>query len=257
MSRTRTVSIALGYGGLRAGLAHVSARILGDPRFLRPASSIDFRHFGLNPANSLNSFIELMIPSKSAVEIQEALSKSKEGIDAFLEDRTSKLSFPERWNSGRNLQYLLSSMVLLVKPDVVVETGSANGASAAAICFALDQNQTGKLWSYDIEPDVGQLVPMHLRSRVTFVTVSGNESDFRAELEKLNLQNGPSIFLHDSDHSYKGQNSDYRLADELGFSFILSDDVDSSLAFCDFAGTSGNIFFDAPKFIGAIKKSTK
>ena len=255
MSRNRTFSIAMRDGGLRAGLAHIFARILGDPRFLRPASSIDFRHFGLDSSPTLNDFIGNLIPEKSSIEIENALRDSITGIDTLMSNSSEELVFPERWNSGRNLQYLLSAMVILLKPSVVVETGSANGASATAICFALHRNQFGHLWSYDIESEVGQLVPDHLRGRVSFVKVSGVESDFRAELQKLDFKSESSIFLHDSDHSYLGQKSDYLLAKASGFSYILSDDVDTSLAFCDFAGNAGKIFFDAPKFIGAVQGS--
>ena len=255
MSRNRTFSVAMRHGGLRAGLAHASARIFGDPRFLRPASSIDFRHVGLESSRTLNDFIGLLMPEKSSVEIEDALRDSITGIDGLTSKNSEELLFPERWNSGKNLQYLLSAMIILLKPSVVVETGSANGSSATAICFALDRNQIGHLWSYDIESEVGQLVPNHLRDRVSFVKVSGLESDFRAELQKLDFKSKPSIFLHDSDHSYLGQKSDYLLAKVSGFSYILSDDVDTSLAFCDFAGNAGKIFFDAPKFIGAVQGS--
>ena len=252
MSRQRTFSVAFRYGGIQAALAHLSCRFLGDPRFLRPASSIDFRHFGLVSSSSLNLFIQALVPSKSPSDIQNALNVSIEGIDKIMANSSRDLGFPERWNSGRNLQYLLSAMVILCKPKVIVETGSANGASALAICFALDRNQTGHLWSYDLESTVGQLVPNELRSKVSFVTVSGGEAGFAKELQKLDLTSGVSIFLHDSDHSYLGQQSDYTLASRMGFDYILSDDVDTSLAFCDFARNRGSIFFDAPKFIGAV-----
>lgn len=252
MSRNRTLAVALRYGGLQAGLSHLCARLFGDPRFIRPASSIDFRHFGLVSSSSLDQFIKTLLPSKSTSEIQDALSESIEGIDRLMSNGLAELNFPERWNSGRNLQYLLSSMVILLRPSVVVETGSANGASALAICFALERNQNGHLWSFDIESPVGQLVPNELRSKVSFVKVSGAKSNFANQLRGLDLDYGVSIFLHDSDHSYLGQQSDYSLASAFGFNYILSDDVDTSLAFCDFARNRGKIFFDAPKFIGAV-----
>ena len=96
-----------------------------------------------------------------------------------------------------------------------------------------------------------------MRSRVSFIQVSGDEKDFKKKLQDLEFDSEPSIFLHDADHSYLGQESDYRLAEEMGFDLILSDDVDASLAFCDFAGSKGQVFYDAPKFIGAIKKVSK
>jgi hypothetical protein len=179
------------------------------------------------------------------------------GVDELMDRASNELGFPERWNSGRNLQYLLGAMIILLKPRVVAETGSANGASALAICFGLDHNKLGHLWSFDIESNTGQLVPDFLRSRVSFIQVSGDEKDFRKNLQDLDLDSTPSIFLHDADHSYLGQESDYRLAKEMGFDYILSDDIDTSLAFCDFAGSDGQIFYDAPKFIGVVKKNSK
>lgn len=255
MSRNKTLSVALRYGGLRAGLSHLCARLFGDPRFIRPASSIDFRHFGLVSSSSLDHFIHTLLPSKSPSEIHDALSESILGIDKLMSIGLTELNFPKRWNSGRNLQYLLSAIVILLKPSVVVETGSANGASALAICFALERNQNGYLWSFDVESPVGQLVPNDLRKKVSFVKVSGGKKEFTNELSGLDLDSGISIFLHDSDHSYVGQQSDYSLASKFGFDYILSDDVDTSLAFCDFAGNRGQIFFDAPKFIGAVASS--
>ena len=253
MIKRKTLSVALRHSGIRGGVAHLIARVFGEPRFLRPASSIDFRHFGLRPSVTLNELIHSLAPQFSEPQIDNALNKSIIGVDNLMGAASGELGFPERWNSGRNLQYLLGALIILLKPKVVVETGSANGASALAICFGLDHNKFGHLWSFDIEQETGQLVPDFLRSRVSFIQVSGDEKDFRKNLLALDLDSATSIFLHDSDHSYLGQESDYRVAKEIGFDYILSDDIDTSLAFCDFAGRAGQIFYDAPKFIGAMK----
>jgi hypothetical protein len=250
---TKTFKVAIKFGGVRSGLSHFAACLFGDPRFFRPASSLDFRKFALNPSPNLEDFIQTLLPDANPEHVRKALDTSRVGIDNLLRENNSDLSFPERWNSGRNLQYLLSTMVILIKPTVVVETGSANGSSAAAICFALEQNQIGHLWSFDIEPEVGQLVPKSLRSKVSFVCVSGTVKDIKERLQTLDFKSSPSIFLHDADHSYLGQLTDYSLAREMGFDYIVSDDVDASLAFCDFARSNGQIFYDAPKFIGAVK----
>lgn len=257
MIKRKTLSVALSHSGIRGGIAHLVTRVFGDPRFLRPASSIDFRHFGLRPSVTLNELIHSLAPQFTEPEIQDALDKAVGGVDKLMDAASGELGFPERWNSGRNLQYLLGAMIILLKPRVVAETGSANGASALAICFGLDHNKLGHLWSFDIESETGQLVPDFLRSRVSFIQVSGDEKDFKKNLQDLDLDSTPSIFLHDADHSYLGQESDYRLAKEMGFDYILSDDIDTSLAFCDFAGNDGQIFYDAPKFIGAVKKVSK
>jgi len=49
-----------------------------------------------------------------------------------------------------------------------------------------------------------------------------------------------------------GQITEYKLATDFKFDLIISDDVDASLAFCDYAKSIGKIFYDSPKFIGAL-----
>ena len=257
MISTKTFKVAIKHGGVRSGLSHFAACLFGDPRFFRPASSLDFRKFALVSSSNLEDFIHVLMPDANPNLVRKALDISRVGIDNLLLKSSDDLSFPERWNAGRNLQYLLSALVILLKPTVVVETGSANGNSAAAICFALDQNQKGHLWSFDIKTEVGQLVPESLRSKVSFVCVNGAVEDFKEKLQALDFESSPSIFLHDADHSYLGQLTDYRLASEIGFDYIISDDIDASLAFCDFAGSAGQIFYDAPKFVGAVKSVHK
>jgi hypothetical protein len=47
MIKRKTFSVALRCSGGPGGIAHLVAHIFGDPRILRPASSIEFRHIGL------------------------------------------------------------------------------------------------------------------------------------------------------------------------------------------------------------------
>lgn len=72
----------------------------------------------------------------------------------------------------------------------------------------------------------------------------------RKHIASLPRGSGLQIFLHDSDHSYPNQMSDYETAKELGFNLLVSDDVDASLAFCDFSGKEGSIMLDGSKIIG-------
>lgn len=252
MGRNKAICSAYKQGGIGMVLAHLSGRMFGISKFLRPASTIDFRKAELKSAKSAKEFISLLL--KNHQEIDSALEIAKKLLNTSLSQNFEKLNEPARWNSGVELQHILIALIILTKPEVVVETGTANGASTAAILTGLEYNKAGQLWSFDIKPAYPVLVEEGLKKRATFVKVSGEEGDLAKQLIAIkNCNKGFSIFLHDADHSYLGQQSDYRLAKSNGFDLILSDDIDASLAFCEFAKTQGVTLYDSPKFIGAVR----
>lgn len=254
MISNKAIFSALKQGGIGMALAHLSGRVFGISKFLRPASTIDFRKSELKSAKSAYEFISLLIANNQ--EIDSALEVAKKLVTVNLSQNTEKLKEPARWNSGVELQYILTTLVILTKPEVVVETGTANGASASAILTGLEYNKSGHLWSFDIKSANPILVTDELKKRATFVRVNGEEIELTKHLKDINNSNkGFSIFLHDADHSFIGQQSDYKLAKRFGFDLILSDDIDASLAFCEFAKGQGVTLYDAPKFIGAVRNS--
>lgn len=60
---------------------------------------------------------------------------------------------------------LLYALVRLLRPEVVVEVGVHEGGTSTHILTAMDRNQRGVLYSYDIDTGVGSKVPEHLRYR--------------------------------------------------------------------------------------------
>ena len=252
MGRNKAIYSAYKQGGIGMALSHLSGRVFGVSKFLRPASTIDFRKAELKSAKSAKELISLLITNHQ--EIDSALEVAKKLLNVNLSQHVEKLNEPVRWNSGLELQHILIALVILTKPEVVVETGTANGASAAAILAGLEFNKAGHLWSFDIKLANPVLVGERLKQRATFVKVSGKESDLSKQLLDIKQSNkGFSIFLHDADHSFLGQQSDYKLAKINRFDLILSDDIDASLAFCEFAKTQGVTLYDSPKFIGAVR----
>jgi hypothetical protein len=248
----KTLLSSFQQGGIGMGIATLSGRIFGISKFLRPASTIDFRNSDLKAAKYATEFISLLIPNYQ--DIDSAFDLARSLVGRYVSQDFGVLTEKEQWNSGTELQHILTAIVILTKPEVVVETGTANGASSAAILAGLEYNKTGHLWSFDIKPAIPVLVEERLKQRATFVKVSGEEGDLAKQLLAIKQNNkGFSIFLHDADHSYLGQQSDYRLAKNNGFDLILSDDIDASLAFCEFANTQGITLYDAPKFIGAVR----
>jgi hypothetical protein len=240
--------------GIRGFLAHTTARLFGRPHFLAPASSIDFRNSGLMCTRNEFDFIHSLLPNVSSGLIDESLNFAR-SLPELKTPTDVDLKFPERWNSGSGLQHVMAALVWLLNPRLVVETGTANGASALAISAAMHARQNGKLLSLDIADCEANLVPAHLRSYVSFIRVDGTGENLRKVIKAEKSIGGVSIFLHDADHSYLGQKADYQIAREFKFDLIISDDVDTSLAFVDFAGTTGVVLYDVPKFIGGLLES--
>ncbi len=254
MKKSKVIFAAYKQGGVVMALAHFFGRLFGISKFLRPASTIDFKKFQLKSAKSSKEFLSLLTSNHKDIDF--ALDKAHKLINKSFSIDTEKFTEPKNWNSGIELQYILFSLIILTKPEVIVETGTANGASTAAIIKGLEFNHFGHLWSFDIKPANPVLVSEKLKEFVTFVKVSGRENDLEKHIQSLKKsKNGFSLFLHDSDHSYLGQQSDFRVAYKNNFDIILSDDIDASLAFCEFAKAKGVTLYDLPKFIGAVRYS--
>ncbi len=235
----------LKWHGVSAACAHLSSRLFGEPRYLRPSSTTDFRGKNLTIHQDLSSFF-IAILAEMNVQIPSGYT-----LHQLKTDRISHYEFPVHWNSGEGLRTFLYNITLVLKPDFIVETGTANGASAAAICAALKDNGSGLLYSVDIGEDKAHLVSGKDRDFFRFFMVDGTPKALDEILASLPNSGQNRIFLHDSDHTYFGQISDYSAASRHSFNLLVSDDVDASVAFTDFAGSRGHVFLDGTKFIGA------
>lgn len=173
---------------------------------------------------------------------------------------------------------LTYAAVRLMRPDVVVETGVAEGFSSWFILLALEQNGRGILHSIDLPnqdielspggprqteilpegKQTGFIVPENLRTRWQL-----HLGDAKELLPRLLQSLGKiDIFLHDSMHTYDHMIFEYRTAwtylREGGV--LLSDDVDLHTALSDFAAEVQCpyvIFNFQPrsKAVGAMRKA--
>ena len=143
--------------------------------------------------------------------------------------------YPALFASELNTQRVLYALVRAQRPDVVLETGVADGFSSFAILAALDANSNGHLHSVDIQDDVGIVVPAALRGRWT-VHINDREMDLERGLKDIVAGLPPvDFYYHDSGHTYLWQSFEYGAVAELirtGGTF-MSDDVDWSYAFID------------------------
>lgn len=251
LNRLKLVIKASGYLGL---FTFLIARILGQSNLIRPASTVDIRRAGITFSHDVGSFVKSLV-GELEFKLSDELILEARQINAEIEVRAKVAHhfFPENWNSEEQLRVALYLLVRILKPALVVETGTANGSSAAAICAGLSANESGVLLSVDVKDSSAGLVAENHRDFLLLRKTSGSDKELREICTSASAKySGLKIFLHDSDHSYFGQYSDYKTAEDLGFNLVLSDDIDASLAFTDFAGKAGVALFDTRKIIGGV-----
>jgi predicted O-methyltransferase YrrM len=145
---------------------------------------------------------------------------------------------PNDHQGGRaELAILMRALVRLTRPEIVVETGVAQGVTTAVILQGMHDNSSGFLYSIDLPAlDIGSqytgaLVPGRLSERWELI-----EGPSRIELPRLLARlPGIDIFLHDADHTYSSQTEEYRTAwaHLRPGGLLVSDDVRTA-AFVDF-----------------------
>lgn len=156
---------------------------------------------------------------------------------------------------------ILYTLLRIVKPEVVVETGVGKGFSSTFILEALEDNQRGHLYSIDIGIDIdlggstiGDLIPIRLRHRWSFIEGLSSKrlKPLLARLDQVDF------FFHDSEHSYKNMIYELRtvyptLKDE---GILLSHNAnlnDAFLNFCDEV-KHNPIIMKTPFFLSGIRK---
>jgi predicted O-methyltransferase YrrM len=165
--------------------------------------------------------------------------------------------YPLFYNSNSGTLELLRLFIRDARPNVVIETGVANGASTRKILSSFKEFKLfeSELYSFDIDPRVAS--PDLTRSpQFNFVTVSSPDS-FVASMNEISTVD---LFYHDSDHSYGNQMLEYSTAWELlnpEKGILISDDINWSNAFLDFCKIVNRVpllLSDSGKFTGVIFK---
>jgi len=134
-------------------------------------------------------------------------------------------------------------VIRALKPNIIVETGVANGASSFYILLALKKNNKGHLFSVDfpnLDPtsmipknkEVGWLVPQILRERWTLI-LGKVEEKLTDLLDKLGAID---VFYHDSLHTYEHMMFEFKTAWRklIKGGLLISDNIDLNNAFIDF-----------------------
>ena len=167
-------------------------------------------------------------------------------LDKFIESQKVKKypskenPYPVSFGLGENVGRLLYCLVKKTQPDLIVETGVANGFSSSYLLLALNSINKGKLISIDYlfmpwhtRQMVGRAIPSRLTNRHELIFGKA-----MLEIKKLIKKNPEfDIFIHDSSHVYKHMMEEYEIAwDQIkDRGYLLSDDVSQNDAFLDFA----------------------
>jgi predicted O-methyltransferase YrrM len=211
-------------------------------------------------------------PAQAIETLRSRLGSEQSEGSALEHTRTaarSASSLGDRLQSmagDTSLGELLYALLRAVHPEVVVETGVAQGITSAYILAALSDNGHGRLISIDLPSRsmirsqiVGAAVPAELRSRWTYYWGSSRRL-LRDVLQDHGAQVG--LFVHDSDHSYENMLRELTAAWETTGhgTWIVADDVQLHNAFEDFARSTGSkpmyVSQDAKKgWTGLISKS--
>jgi predicted O-methyltransferase YrrM len=193
--------------------------------------------------------------------LAEILSTSEEEIslyyreiasDPILSELASAFGSRARTTYGElDTAPVLYPIVRAVKPNMVVETGTAAGLSSCMILQALNRNMNGHLYSIDLPLETvvwtdgthlrkvrlnedrasGWAIPQSIRSRWTMI--EGRSADVLPDLlNKFNVD----LFLHDSDHSYENMSLELETvrAHLNPRGLMLADDADIHPGFSDF-----------------------
>ena len=173
-------------------------------------------------------------------------------MEAPLDDLADATQGGVRTGEIRVHSYSLYVIVRVLMPNLMVETGVANGKSSAYILRAIDKNGTGALFSIDKPEFQGDpasinkgeaLIPRNLESgwmvpeslRRLWTLRLGDAADLLPVLRQE--LNDIDIFFHDSLHTYDHVKFELRLAREWVRSdgVILCDDIQYSDAFFEAA----------------------
>lgn len=142
---------------------------------------------------------------------------------------------------GRRIGWYCAARVL--KPKLLVETGVADGLGSAVLIRAMERNAAegspGEVIGIDIDPTAGWLLDDELRSHHQLVI-----EDSHTALPRLLRGRQLDLFIHDSNHHYEHEATEYRLvAPALApHAVVLSDNAHAVPALEDWARASGRSF---------------
>lgn len=201
------------------------------------------------------SLVGSLLPSTSESDLAQ-YREEYAAVAASLASRetTTERLYPEYFTVEEQMSELLYTVVRAAKPQVLLETGVADGHSTSVILDALAANGSGELHSVEISHEVGGLVLD--KSRWHLHVTDPSTDDFEKVVASLGTVD---LFLHDGDHRYEAQYREYREVwpKMRSGGLFLSDDIDWCWAyvhFLDLHGLKPHTLMERRKATGACIK---
>jgi cephalosporin hydroxylase len=149
----------------------------------------------------------------AGLNVYQFLDRPKALSDEQIVDRFHTMFYAHKpawlstqWLGVRTLQnpndvWSIQEIITEVKPDLIVETGTAQGGSAALWATILEQvNPDGRVISIDIRPDVAKAQELLVVQRhVEFLTGDSTSPEI-IEQVRSRVGNGKVMVILDSDH---------------------------------------------------------
>jgi len=161
--------------------------------------------------------------------------------------------FDPDWKAGPTLGSLIYTLIELLQPKIVVETGIANGVSTRLILKTLPAES--KLYSFDVNPLTATSVQGFKNWEWKLIELSSPKRSMQKLFAELGIE--VDLWIHDSDHSRYWQRFEYQLAiSKLAKGgFLVSDDIQTSSAWLrEFSGENTLEFREEHKPIGIWQK---
>jgi predicted O-methyltransferase YrrM len=198
--------------------------------------------YALTPMNreQLAWFVSA-ITSASVAEVEsyfaelEADGDLRTHIDAKLRAAGRRREFDSQISYGRRLGWYAFARIL--RPEVIVETGTEKGLGSVVFAAALLRNGTGRLVTIDIEASSGLIIDTPY-SAVVDRRVGDSVQVLRQFEGKIDL------FLHDSDHSREHEYAEFVAAEPWlsDRAVVLSDNSHGTDALAKWSAVSGRRF---------------
>ena len=215
---------------------------LADERFLSSLTGV--------PARGIRSFLDE--PMRD-----EFFASSLRAAESFF--KAANIMSADLYAKKVLLQY---AAIRALAPNIVVETGVANGVSSSHLLLALDKNGRGKLYSIEVGDSqylppgtpTGWIVPDRLKSRWDL-----RIGDSRELLPKLLDELGSvDVFIHDSLHTYEHMLWEYRAAYPFlkPGGLLISDDASWNSAFPEFCAEVRATRFRILRGVGFLQKNS-
>ncbi len=178
----------------------------------------------------------LNVPSdivRSCVEELESDSELRSSLEQRLrqrKDRNNKARY------GRRIGWY--SVARIIKPSLIVETGTHDGLGSSILARALYRNKLegypGLLITFDIDKSAGWLLDPDLGNDFSVII-----EDTRIALDKYLKGLRVGFFIHDSDHRYEHETFELETVSKYlsEGAVIISDNAHGSTAMKDFSRT--------------------